>query len=124
LSEPNPTADDDTTVETKATPQQLLRDLRAGRTEAAYELLGRQASVRAWQEALSALAQVSDTADLELAAHRALRRPPQVVASLLELAEKAGTAQAAFVARAIATLREEPASQRLPSPRLDKHHAR
>jgi hypothetical protein len=98
---------DDSTIETKATPQELLRDLRAGRLEAAYELLGRQAPIRTWQEALATLSQDAACADLELAAHRALRRPPTVVASLLTLAEAANTPQAAFVARAITTLREE-----------------
>src|SRR3954462_10438 len=100
--------EDDGVIETRATPQELVRELRSGRTEAAYELLGRQASIKVWREALSALAQDSEAADLELAAHRALRRPPEVVVSLLGLAEKAATPQAAFVARAVAMLRDEP----------------
>jgi hypothetical protein len=101
-------AADDTIAQGKATPQELLRDLRAGRMEAAYELLGRQAPVKAWREALTTLRQSADSADLELAAHRALRRPPEVVASLLDLIQSAATPQAAFVARAIAALRKEP----------------
>ena len=107
MSEERPARLDDTEVESKATPQELIGELRSGRTDAAYELLGRQAPVKAWQEALSVLARAPSSADLELAAHRALRRPPAVVAALLALAEEVGTPQAAFVARAVASLRPE-----------------
>lgn len=91
----------------KATPAELLSRVRTGDLDAVYELLGRQASVKAWREALSQLAKVPDRADLEVAAHRALRRPQEVVSALVDLAEVAATTRAAFVARAVASLRSE-----------------
>lgn len=94
--------------DSKATPAELLIEMRAGNTDAAYELLGRQASVKAWREALGYLAKTADHADLELAAHRALRRPPDVVSALIDLARAVASPQAAFVARAISKLRPEP----------------
>ena len=72
----------------KATPAELLTKVRAGDNEAAYELLGRQAPVKAWRDALGQLAKTPDQADLEQAAHRSLRRPPEVVSALLDLGRR------------------------------------
>ena len=87
-------------------PEDLLHELRLGRIEAGYELLGRQASVRVWREALAAM-RGNPEADLELVAHRTLKRSPEVVKALLDLVETAGTFQAAVIARAVASIRHE-----------------
>jgi hypothetical protein len=87
--------------------QQLLVDVRAGHLDAAYELLGKQAPIKAWREALEHISRQPDDADVELAAHRALRRPKPVVAALLDLVEAVRTSKAAHVAHAISRLRSE-----------------
>ena len=91
----------------RETPKELLNDVRAGNLDAAYELLGRQAHVTAWKQALDALARHPEQADVELAAHRALRRPQEVVSGLLDLMAAVQTSKAAHVAHAVARLRDE-----------------
>lgn len=88
-------------------PDELLRAMRAGGSDAAYELLGRQASVKVWREAIVYLATKAPDVDLETMAHRALRRPPEVVLVLLDLVDSMRTPQAATVARAVSRLRTE-----------------
>jgi hypothetical protein len=87
-------------------PEDLLHEFRLGRTEAGYELLGKQAPVKVWREVLHTL-QERPNIDLELVAHRTLKRGPDVVSSLLDLAEAVGSATAAMVARGVASIRTE-----------------
>ena len=111
----------------KASPRELLNELRGGRIGAGYEFFGQQAPVKAWKEALSLLARTPDLVDLELAAHRALLRPPEVVIALLDLAASVDTPQAAFVApssAAAAALRDkkEPArAEKLRAELVERH---
>ena len=86
----------------------LLLAAKSGNADAAYELLGKQAPVESWREALRSLARLPTTPDLELVAHRTLRRPPDVVLSLLELLDAVGSSRSFFVATAIERLRKEP----------------
>jgi hypothetical protein len=87
--------------------EEQLHALQRGDLEAGYALLGRQASVARWRQALSILAGRPSEVDLETVAHRTLRRPPDVVSGLLDVAKAASTAEAAFVAKAVAGLRDE-----------------
>ena len=95
-------------VDESARPEDLLHEFRLGRLDAGYDLLGRQAPVRLWREILSSLREHPEV-NLELVAHRTLKRSPDVVAALLDLVEATGTPQAGVVARAVAVIREEPA---------------
>ena len=81
----------------------------AGDKEAAYEVLGRQAPVETWVQVLRHLARDAEAVDLEVVAHRTLRRPPAVVAAVLELAAAARTPVSAFLARVVAETRQEDA---------------
>lgn len=89
-----------------------LRELslraRGGDLDAAYAILAEQVPVETWVSVIQALARKPNEIDLELVAHRTLRRPPvAVVAAVLELIREVGDSRAAFVARAIAALRSE-----------------
>ena len=87
--------------------RELTLRAREGDAEAAYALLAEQVPVDAWVAALGALERVPDV-DLEVVAHRTLRRKPVAVPiAVLALARAVGTAQAAFVARVISVLRAE-----------------
>jgi hypothetical protein len=86
----------------------LLRAFRDGDTSAGYELLGRQATIDQWNEALSLFARSPADVDLERIAGSTLGRQPEVVASVIDLLEATGTSQALVVAHAAARLRSEP----------------
>ena len=89
----------------------LLDRARDGDLGAAYEALGKQAATEQWKEALSVLSELAavNDVDLEMIAHRTLRRPADVVSSLLELLETVRTPRALFAARALESLRDETA---------------
>lgn len=93
-------------------PESGLRELvlsaRSGDREAAYTVLGEQVPTETWVAVINALAREPQGVDLEIVAHRTLRRPSaSIPEAVLALAGAAGTAQAAFLARAIAILRSE-----------------
>ena len=89
-----------------AEPAALLDRARRGESAAAYELLARPVGIKTWREAVTLLRERDDV-DLEVVAHRALRRPSEIVVALLDLARVKATPQAAFVARAVSRLRDE-----------------
>jgi hypothetical protein len=81
---------------------------RGGDRQAAYEILGEQVPTNTWVAVVNALAREPDGVDLEIVAHRTLRRPSvELVLAVLKLARAVGTAQAAFLARTVAALRTE-----------------
>jgi hypothetical protein len=87
---------------------ELARRARGGDRDAAYEILGEQAPADTWVAVINALTRDPEGVDLELVAHRTLRRPPsEVPAAVLRLARATGTSRAAFVAHTVAALRTE-----------------
>jgi hypothetical protein len=85
----------------------LLTRFRAGDHEAGYELLGRQAAADQWKAVLSGFAAAPADVDLERIAGSTLGRHPDVVAAVINVLQANGSAQAHFVVRAIAELRDE-----------------
>lgn len=87
--------------------RELALRAREGDLAAAYDILGEQVPVETWVDTIKAIAGRPDV-DLELVAHRTLRRPAADVASaVVDLARQSGTAKAAFVAKTVGALREE-----------------
>jgi hypothetical protein len=85
----------------------LVLRAREGDLEAAYEVLGRPLPVDTWVQVLRQLASKPTSVDLEVVAHRTLRRPTSVVVALLDLAKAVQSPVAAFLARAVAEVRTE-----------------
>jgi len=99
-------------VSTQEADPALLRralDARPPDLDPAYEVLGKQYSISAWVSVIDHLARDTGSVDLELVAHRTLRRPPEIVFALLKLAKSTDTAQAAFLARVVSQVRVEEA---------------
>ena len=87
--------------------RELVLRAKEGDVEAAYAVLGRQVAVDVWVAILDQLARDPGPVDLEIVAHRTLRRTPAVVAAVLALARSAGSPTAAFLARVVAEGRSE-----------------
>jgi hypothetical protein len=98
-------ADPSDTSEEEA--RELVLRAKEGDVEAAYAVLGRQVAVDVWVAILHQLARDPGTVDLEIVAHRTLRRTPAVVIAVLALARSAGSPTAAFLARVVAESRSE-----------------
>ncbi len=92
-------------------PAEAVRELvlkaREGDLDAAYDVLGRPLPVDTWVKVLRQLAKKPASVELEIVAHRTLRRPAAVVFALLELARAAQSPVAAFLARAVPAVRTE-----------------
>jgi hypothetical protein len=94
-------------AETQVSPDELYLRAREGDADAAYALLAEQVPVDHWVAAIEALGR-QPAVDLEVVAHRTLRRKPQAVPrAVVSLARTVATPEAAFVARAIVILRDE-----------------
>lgn len=88
--------------------RELILRAQEGDLDSAYAVLAEQVSVDTWERVISALERKAGEVDLELVAHRTLRRKPAAVPrAILALVRAAGTPQAAFIAVAIAKLRSE-----------------
>ena len=111
MSDVSETIEPDDSSEGKGASDEASRELvlraKGGDVEAAYNVLGRQFAVDVWVAVLHQLARNPVSVDLELVAHRTLRRPPAVVSAVLGLAGAARTPVAAFLTRVVAESRKE-----------------
>jgi uncharacterized protein YutE (UPF0331/DUF86 family) len=107
--DPQTDADDDGLEQTQADPEsrEQLARAKSGDLQAAYDVLGRQLGIDDWVGVLKALEPHAPAVDLELVAHRTMRRPSEVVLALLSLAAAANSPKAAFLAKAVGKVRSE-----------------